>query len=92
MTIYQAESLASEIMPLIESEQNLTFDLSAITELDSSGVQLLMMAKTYCVNAGRKFNLINHSQTAIGVFELLGMIGWFNDPLVLSAESKNQGE
>jgi anti-anti-sigma factor len=91
MTIYQAESLASEIKPLIESEEHLSIDLSGVTGLDSSGVQLLMMAKKYCLETNRKLNLINHSQAVVAVFELLGMIGWFNDPLVISAQTENEG-
>ena len=64
-------------------------DLSGVTELDTAGVQLLMLAKRTALTQQHELRLVGHSPAVIEVFELLNVAAYFGDPLVMdSSKSK----
>ena len=60
-------------------------DLSGVTDIDTAGVQLLMMAKKNARAAHRELPLVGHSPEVIEVFELLNVVAYFGDPLVMAS-------
>lgn len=86
LTIYQAQELANEFLPLLERDESLVVDLSAVSDIDSSCAQLLMLARRHCQARGHHCALVNHSQPVVDVFETLGLVSWFGDPVVLPGE------
>ncbi|MFW5815935.1 MAG: STAS domain-containing protein [Wenzhouxiangella sp.] len=86
LTIYQAQALANEFLPLLERDESLVVDLSAVSDLDTSCAQLLMLARRHCQARGHHCALVNHSQPVIDVFETLGLVSWFGDPVVMPGE------
>ena len=86
LTIFRA----AELKPVLLDNPALTeIDLSGVTEFDSAGVQLLMLAKKTAMAEGRQLRLLAHSPPVIEVFELLNVAGHFCDPLVM--ESRTNG-
>ena len=65
-------------------------DLSGVTEMDSAGVQLLMVAKRTAVEQERELHLVGHSPAVIEVFELLNVVGYFGDPLLMEPSEKTK--
>jgi anti-anti-sigma factor len=59
-------------------------DLSGVTEIDTAGVQLLMLAKQTAQQEQRDLHLVAHSPAVLEVFELLNVAAYFNDPLVMA--------
>ncbi|MBY0465907.1 MAG: STAS domain-containing protein [Burkholderiales bacterium] len=85
LTIFRA----MELKPLFFAEPPVTvIDLSAVTELDSAGLQLLMLAKKTAVAQGRELHLVGHSEAVIDVFELLNVAAYFGDPVVMGSPAK----
>jgi anti-sigma B factor antagonist len=83
-TIYRAMELKSVLF----AKPSVTeLDLSGVTELDSSGLQLLMLAKKNALSQGRQFNLVKHSEAVIDVFKLLDVVSYFGDPLVVDSSA-----
>lgn len=83
-TIYRAMELKAVLFvdpPVTE------IDLSGVTELDSSGLQLLMLAKKTALAQGRPLILLGHSEAVIDVFELLDVASYFGDPLVMRSRA-----
>ena len=78
-TIYRAMELKAV---LFVDPPVTAIDLSGVTELDSSGLQLLMLAKKTALAQGRALTLVGHSEAVIDVFELLDVASYFGDPLV----------
>ena len=77
-TIYRA----MELKPVLFAQPPVTeVDLSGVTEFDSSGLQLLLLAKKTALAQDRPFALVGHSQAVIDVFELLDVAGYFGDLL-----------
>lgn len=85
LTIFRA----AELKPVLLGDAPPTqVDLSAVSEIDTAGVQLLMVAKQAAQAQGRSLALINHSAAVIEVFELLNVTAFFGDPLVLDRPVK----
>jgi anti-anti-sigma regulatory factor len=82
LTIFRA----MELKPAMLSTPPFTdIDLSGVTELDTAGVQLLMLAKKTALAEARTLRLIGHSPAVLEVFELLNVAAFFGDPLVMDA-------
>ena len=89
LCIYEASELKKNIMGVLEDPRHLEINLAKVTEMDSSGVQLLMLVKKEREEKGHSFSLSNHSDVVLDVFELLGLEGYFKDPIVLQQSSGN---
>ena len=86
MTIYSAMEMRGELQKLLDKCESMEFDLSGISELDTSGFQLLLQMKKQSNAAGKEVLLSSHSPAVLEVLELYGMEDYFGDPLVLPAE------
>jgi len=91
MTIYQAIDLKSALLDALAQSDEIELDLSAVSELDTSGVQLLMLMKREAVAAGKALKLSGHSAAVLEVFEILDLGSWFGDPQVLPAGALGLG-
>lgn len=87
MTIYRADELRQVLMGAIQPEVRLEIDLSGVTELDTCGLQLLMLAKREAARQGGEVQLVRHSPPVLDVFELLNVAAFFGDHLVLPART-----
>jgi anti-sigma B factor antagonist len=87
MTIYRAEELKRALIgPLLNAEQ-LEVDLSGVTEVDSVGLQLLLLAKRTARTLQGELRLVGHSPAVLEVFDLLKLAAYFGDHLVIPARS-----
>jgi anti-anti-sigma factor len=85
LTIYRAAELKQELLAALEHGGPLDIDLSAVTELDTAGVQLLMLTKKVAGERGQPLRMTGHSPAVLEVFELFNLGGYFGDPLVIGA-------
>jgi len=84
LTIYNAAALKSAFDSALEVPDKLEINLAGVTEIDTAGVQLLMMLKRDRATVGRSLALTNHSNEVLEVFDMLGLIGYFSDPVILT--------
>lgn len=81
LTIFRA----GELMHALLAEPPATeIDLSGVTEIDTAGLQLLMLAKKKALAERRELRLVAHSAAVTEVFELLNLAAYFGDPLVVA--------
>lgn len=84
LTIFKA----AELMPImLASPAPQEIDLSGVTEMDTAGLQLLMLAKKTALAAKRELRLVGHSPAVIEVFELLNVAPYFGDQLVMDSRT-----
>lgn len=86
MTIYTAAEHKDALTGHITDCHDIEVDLSAVSELDSAGLQLLMMLKNLAVEGERKVQFNHHSRAVVEVIELLNLVVQFGDPMVIPAE------
>lgn len=85
LTIFRAEELRPAILGTPPVDE---IDLSGVTDLDSAGLQLLLMAKKTALAQQRDVHLTGHSAAVMEVFELLNVAGHFGDHLVMDPRTK----
>jgi anti-anti-sigma factor len=85
LTIFRAMELKPVLLaePVVDQ-----IDLSGVTDLDTAGVQLLMLAKKTARAHNRDVQLVGHSPAVLDVFELLNVAAYFGDHLLLDSRSK----
>jgi anti-anti-sigma factor len=83
LTIYRADELKCALIEPLSAGIRLVLDLSAVTEIDTCGLQLLMLAKRTAKAVQAELQLIGHSPAVIEVFELLNVAAFFGDHLVI---------
>jgi anti-anti-sigma factor len=83
LSIYTAGEWKKRLDDLIDQGGSLELDLGAVQELDTAGLQLLIMAKKEAAARNQQLLLSNHSQAVLEVFELCGVAAFFGDPILL---------
>ena len=91
MSIYNAADLKPALLHALEQSDDIELDLAGVSEMDTSGVQLLMLMKREAVAAGKALKLSGHSPVVLDVFELLRLGSWFGDPQLLPAGNGKSG-
>ncbi|MCR5885121.1 STAS domain-containing protein [Rhizobacter sp. J219] len=84
-SIYRAAELKPVLLQAIEASPELEIDLSGVTEFDTAGVQLLLLAKREAAGKGHELRLVRHSAVVVDVLQLLDLAAHFGDPLVVAA-------
>ncbi len=86
MTIYRAAELKQTLLLRLQESPALEVDLSGVTDFDSAGVQILLLAKRTALARQGELRLVGHSPAVLGVFEMLDLTTHFGDPLVMSPQ------
>ncbi|MGY4827377.1 STAS domain-containing protein [Sphaerotilaceae bacterium SBD11-9] len=85
LTIYRAAELKPVLLDAVARESVVEVDLAEVTEFDTAGLQILMLAKRAAVATQRELRLVRHSPAVVDVLQLLDLAAYFGDPLVVSS-------
>jgi anti-anti-sigma factor len=86
MTIYFAADLKGQLLSALEAApRELELDLSQVGEMDTSGCQLLILAKREAARRNKSLRLSAHSASVREVLDFLNIVAYFGDPLVIPA-------
>ncbi|MCF6283007.1 MAG: STAS domain-containing protein [Candidatus Polarisedimenticolaceae bacterium] len=80
MTIYMAEALKADLDKYLGNSWDLEIDLSAVTELDTAGAQLLLLAARETERAERQFSIIPPTGEAFETIKMLNLQQRLNLP------------
>lgn len=73
MNIYNAMDLKAALLKSIDEAEGVDLDLSGVSEFDSSGLQLLLLARKECERGGKQLKFTAKSasvESVIGLFNL----------------------
>lgn len=85
MTIYDAVAHKKALLDALGHATELEIDLSGVTEMDTAGVQLLVLVKREAVKASKVMRLAAHSQATLDVLDRYNLGSYFGDPVVISS-------
>jgi anti-sigma B factor antagonist len=85
LSIYRAHELKQMFIAAVHSAPALEVDLARVTEVDSAGVQLLMLLQNMARECGCALRFSGHSAAVKEVFGLLNLGTYFADPLLAPA-------
>jgi anti-sigma B factor antagonist len=81
MTIYNAAELKAELMKHLAQPGEQEIDLSGVGEMDTAGLQLLVLAKREAARLKTILHFNGHSRAVLEVINLCNMAGYFGDPI-----------
>jgi anti-sigma B factor antagonist len=90
LTIYHAAQLKEALLAPLARAEGIELDLSRVEEIDSAGMQLLVLLKREAADAGKYLRLVGHSPAVLNVFDLYNLAGFFGDPLVIASQTPSQ--
>ena len=82
LTIYTVQEIKAALGEAMAKSNELEVDLAGVTEIDTAGLQLMLIAKRH---PGRDVRFVNHPQTVLRLVDLANLGGALGDPLFLSA-------
>jgi anti-anti-sigma factor len=83
LTIYRAAELKDSLLAAVAAHASVEVDLSGVTEFDTAGVQVLILAKRAAKAREGQLHLVGHSPVVLDVMDLLDMADCFGDVLVM---------
>ena len=88
MTIYNAVEFKQALLANLPACMEMEINLSGVGEVDTAGLQMLLLAKREAAGYGKKMRLVEHSPATLEVLDLCSMAGYFGDPVVMSPPQK----
>jgi anti-sigma B factor antagonist len=71
MTVYSAAALKRDLLAAMDRHRRAKLlDLSEVTEIDTAGLQLLLIARRHAANDGRELLLVDPGRPVRSVLEL----------------------
>ena len=88
LTIYTASDVKPLLLDALKQNEGLELDLSQVGEIDTAGVQLLMLAKREAQTASKLFKIVAHSPAVRQTIDFCNLASYFGDPVVISANEQ----
>ena len=85
LTIYHALEQKQLLLDALAKSSELELNLSQVSEMDTAGLQLLVLLKKEAQRAGKQVRIVAHSQAVSAVIDFCNMAAEFGDPLVIPA-------
>jgi anti-sigma B factor antagonist len=82
LTIYTAVEIKAALAEVMVESSEIEVDLSGITEIDTAGLQLMLIVKR---NPGKMVRFVNHPASVLRLVDLANLGGALGDPLFISA-------
>lgn len=83
LTIYTAAERKEQLMNLLNQSPALEINLAQVSELDTAGLQLLILAKMESQRRQVPLSIVGHSHAVRDVLELCNLSRFFGDPVVI---------
>jgi anti-sigma B factor antagonist len=86
LTIYHALEQKQQLLAALAATDELELNLSQVDEMDTAGLQLLILLKKEAQRAGKCVRIVAHSQAVSAVIDFCNLAGEFGDPLIIPAD------
>lgn len=85
LTIYNALEQKQRLLDALSSADELELDLMQVSEIDTAGLQLLLLLKKEAQRAHKHLSIVAHSQSVRAVIDFCNLAAELGDPLVIPA-------
>jgi anti-anti-sigma factor len=87
LSIFTAAVLRQQLLDALDGETDVEVDLSAVSEMDSAGMQLMVAAKREAGTRNKSLRFTGHSPAVFDILELCDLSGHLGDPLLIQSRS-----
>ena len=88
LTIYHALALKQQLMQALERCQMLELDLSHVSDMDTAGLQLLLLTKREAARTHKRLALVAHNPVVRQTLDFCNLASYFGDPMVIPAQER----
>ena len=85
LTIYHALEQKNQLLDALSTSETLELDLLQVSDIDTAGLQLLIMLKKEALRTGKRVAIVAHSQAVHSVIDFCDLAAELGDPLVIPA-------
>ena len=85
LTIYHALEQKQCLLDALATSDELEVDLSQVSDIDTTGLQLLILLKKEAQQGGKRLEFVAHSQTVRAVIDFCNLATDLGDPLIIPA-------
>ncbi len=85
LTIYHALEQKNALLAALANTDELELDLLHVSEIDTAGLQLLVLLKKEAQRSGKTISIVAHSQSVRAVIDFCNLAAELGDPLVIPA-------
>lgn len=85
LTIYQALEIKQRLVGALAANGTLELDLSQVAEIDTAGLQLLLLAKQEAARMGKDMRIVAHSPVVRQTIDFCNLAAFFGDPVIITA-------
>lgn len=89
MTIYNALDQKNQLVAALDAADGLELDLSQVAEIDSAGLQLLILAKREAARLDKQMSIVAHSPVVRQTLDFCNLAAFFGDPVVIAAHEQH---
>ncbi len=87
LTIYTAAKQQEVLSDFLQNNGDLEINLSGVTELDSAGLQLLILAKREAAKREQSLRFAMHRRAVLEALELANLAAIFGDQVVITGNN-----
>jgi anti-anti-sigma factor len=88
LTIYNATPQKEQLMSALQASDALELDLSHVGEMDTAGLQLLLLAKREAGLQDKALSIIAHSPAIRQTLDFCNLAAFFGDPVIITAHEQ----
>jgi len=86
MTIFSALELKNSLLAPIGDKDDIEVDLSAVSEIDSAGLQIMVLLKLEAFVQNKMLRFTGHSPAVREIIDLCDLGAFFGDPVVIQSQ------
>lgn len=90
LTIYTVQQHKEQLLLAI-NQGALQIDLSEVSDIDTAGLQLLILAKLESLRRNIPLSISGHTRAVLDVIELCNLSGFFGDPVFIPSDNADKG-
>ena len=90
MTIYEAAAGKRALLEALNGADELEIDISGVSEMDTAGLQLLVMIKHEAGLGDKGVHLVAHSPAVLEVLDCYRLAAYFGDAVVIPSRAKSR--
>ena len=88
LTIYNAMAQKEQLISALQSSDALELDLSHVGEMDTAGLQILLLAKREAGLQHKDLSIIAHSPVVRQTLDFCNLAAFFGDPVIITAREQ----
>lgn len=86
MTIFSAQELKGALLAPLSDNDDIEVDLSAVSEIDSAGLQIMVLLKLEAFVRNKMLRFTGHSPAVREIIDLCDLGAFFGDPVVIQSQ------